>query len=81
MKKVRVNLDTMKRLNTFVKICETQNYLVYLTDGSKQFRVSAKSTLGCILAQIEWEEIYCEYEAQYGNTLERLLAQNDLVIY
>ena len=81
LKRIKVNLDTRSQLETFVKLCEKQNFDVFLTDGSKEFRVSAKSTLGCILAQIEWNEIYCEYDAQYGNALEQDLAHNKLVLY
>ena len=81
MKIIRVNLDTRSQLETFVKLCEKQDFDVFLTDGSKEFRVSAKSTLGCILAQIEWNEIYCEYDEKYGNGLEQELAHSKLLLY
>ena len=81
MKRIKINLDTRSQLETFVKLCEEQEYDVFLSDGSKEFRVSAKSTLGCILAQIEWNEIYCEYDAKYGNDLEHKLAQAKLIAY
>lgn len=81
MKKIRVNLDTRTQLSTFIELCNKQNYPVFLTDGSKQFRVNAKSMLGCIMAQVEWETVYCEYESQYGNELESALRTNNLILY
>ena len=81
MRKIRVNLDTKTQLTTFIRLCESQNYPVFLTDGSKQFRVNAKSMLGCIMAQVEWETVFCEYEMQYGGELESLLRTHDLIVY
>lgn len=81
MKRIKVNLDTRNALMTFVHLCEKQNFPVFLTDGKNEFRVSAKSTLGCILAQVEWEEVFCEYNSEHGNEFERLLAKNQLTVY
>lgn len=81
MKRIKVNLDTRSELETFVKLCETQDYDVFLSDGSNEFRVSAKSTLGCILAQIEWDDIYCEYDEKYGDDLEHKLSHEKLTSY
>lgn len=60
--RVRIRLDTGKTVAKFVKIVEAMPFPVYLTDTHQTQRVSAQSTLGRILAQIEWEEIYCECE-------------------
>lgn len=81
MKKIRVILDTKTQLDTFVRLCEQQEYQVFLTDGTHEYRVSAKSTLGCIMAKMEWSEIYCEYDEQYGDTLEHALHQSGLTNY
>jgi hypothetical protein len=34
---------------------------VYLTNGT-DFKVSAKSMLGTLIATVEWDQIYCECE-------------------
>lgn len=81
MKKIRILLDTLTQLQTFVGICSKQPYSVFITDGTKEFRVSAKSTLGCIMAQMEWEEVYCEYAEEHGDELERLLEKENLVMF
>ena len=51
---------------------------VYLSDGSREFRVSAKSTLGCILAKVEWKDIYCEYDGDDAFLLENKLRTSNL---
>lgn len=78
--KKRIVLDTKTQLDTFVSICERFDKPVYLTDGTNEFRVSAKSTLGCILARTEWASIYCEYsgEASEEMRLERELRSHHL---
>ena len=42
-----------------VDICENFPFDVFLEDGNGVYRVSAKSTLGVILAKAEWAETYC----------------------
>ena len=80
MKKIRIVLDTKSQLDNFMKICTKQNFDSYLTDGTNQFRVNAKSILGCIIAKMQWNEVYCEYDEKlYGNQLEHLLHQNKLI--
>ena len=81
MRKIRVNLDTKTQLNTFIHLCGKQEFPVFLTDGTHQFRVNAKSMLGCIMAQVEWESVFCEYEDQYGGELESLLRTHNLILY
>lgn len=61
-KRFRIYLETGTDLNNFVNICSKVEFPIYLVDKNNTFRVSAKSTLGCILAKIEWDEVYCEYD-------------------
>lgn len=73
--RVRVRLDTGNDLNKFTHLVDKMPFPVYLSDTHQTQRVSAQSTLGRILAQIEWEEIYCECE----HDIEKELRAENLV--
>ena len=76
--RIKVILDTRSQLQEFISICEKMSGPVYLSDGSREFRVSAKSTLGCILAKAEWKDIYCEYDGDDAFLLENKLRTSNL---
>ena len=59
MIKTRIYLETKSDITNFVNICENFPFDVFLEDKNGIYRVSAKSTLGVILAKAEWEETYC----------------------
>ena len=50
--RVRINLDTMTKINQFVAD-------IFLTDAKRNFIVSAKSMLGAVYS-MEWDEVWCE---------------------
>ena len=81
MTKVRVVLDTQTQLNDFVKLCGSYPFPIYLSDGTNDFRVSAKSTLGCILSKALWKTPYCMFEKPEGCDLEQKLRQLNLTEY
>ena len=58
--KVKINIDTMKKINSFVEVCSRLYPPVYLIDG-EGFRISAKSILGAI-ATLDWSQVYVECE-------------------
>ena len=76
--RTKVILDTRSQLQEFISICEKMASPGYLSDGSREFRVSAKSTLGCILAKVEWKDIYCEYDGDDAFLLENKLRTSNL---
>ena len=76
--RIKIVLDTKTQLNKFVSICGEMPEPVYLSDGSREYRVSAKSTLGCILAKMEWKDIFCEYDGEDKQVLESKLRNADL---
>jgi hypothetical protein len=56
--KVKINVDTMSKINAFVAICTKLGGDIRLTDG-KSYCVNARSLLG-ILATADWSEVYVE---------------------
>lgn len=79
MIRIKIVLDTKTQLNDFVTICGEIENPVYLSDGNNEYRVSAKSTLGCIMAKMEWDDIYCEYSEEDASTLENKLRVANLL--
>ena len=79
--RVRVVLDTQTQFNNFVKLCGSYNFPIYLSDGTSDFRVSAKSTLGCILSKALWKHPVCVFEADETCDLEHKLRQLNLTEY
>ena len=70
--KAKINLDTMKDINDFVRICTSVPVPVHVTDGVG-LRVSGKSLLGVMYA-MEFTEIWCECEKDIYHELERFIA-------
>lgn len=58
--KVKINIDTMSKINAFVAICTRLGGKIKLTDG-QDYCVNARSLLG-ILATADWSEVYVESE-------------------
>jgi hypothetical protein len=66
--RVKLNLDTMKKINEFVGVATTVQSNVYLTNDSHQFVVNAKSLIAAIYS-LEWAEgvwLECEDENAYS---------------
>lgn len=61
--KVRINLDTKTSAAKLVEIASTlgEKEQAFLTDGNNM-RVSAKSLLGAVCAQFDFNEIWLETE-------------------
>lgn len=58
MYKYKVELDTMNDINEFVNVAGTVDGKVCISDNSGDFRVSAKSFLGAVMAVKEWDGLY-----------------------
>ena len=58
--KVRINIDTLSKVNKFVEICSKLGGKIDLVDG-EGYRVSAKSLIGAI-ATMDWNCVYVESE-------------------
>ena len=66
--KLKITLDTMTDVKTFVDVVSRVDVPVFLSDGARQ-QVCAKSQLGVILAKMEWDEIYCLCEKDISGRL------------
>lgn len=58
--KVKINIDTLSKVNKFVEICSKLGGKIDLVDG-EGYRVSAKSLIGAI-ATMDWNRVYVESE-------------------
>ena len=58
--RVKINVDTMSKIQAFVSICTKLGGNIKLTDG-QDYCVNARSLLG-ILASADWSEVYVESE-------------------
>ena len=57
--RIKIRLDTMNDINSFVKDMTGTASDVFLTDKNRNYVVSAKSLLGAVYS-MEWDEIWCE---------------------
>ena len=69
--KAKINLDTMKDINDFVRICSRIPTAVHITDGAG-LKVSGKSLLGVMYA-MEFTEIWCECEKDIYLDIEKFI--------
>jgi phosphotransferase system HPr-like phosphotransfer protein len=53
--RVKLNLDTMKKVNEFVKVATTVQSDVFLTNDNHQFVVNAKSMIAALYS-LEWSD-------------------------
>jgi hypothetical protein len=58
--KARINIDTLDKIYSFVRICEPLVGDIRLIDGGG-YCVSAKSLVGAI-ATMDWSQVYVESE-------------------
>ena len=58
--KVKINIDTLSKINKLVSICTELGGKIDLVDG-EGYRVSAKSLIGAI-ATMDWNSVYVESE-------------------
>lgn len=66
--RVKLNLDTLSKVNEFVSVATTVQSNVYLTNDNHQFVVNAKSMLAAIYS-LEWSNgvwLECEDENAYS---------------
>lgn len=59
--RIKLNLDTMAKVNHFVGDMTKYSGSAFLTDKDRNFIVSAKSMLGAVYT-MEWDEVWCESE-------------------
>ncbi len=57
--RIKIRLDTMSEVNSFVADMTKSGANVFLTDRDRNYIVSAKSMLGAVYS-MEWDEIWCE---------------------
>lgn len=71
--KNRIRLDTLTDVKNFCNIVDKidADADVYLIDGTTQFKVNAKSMLGCLLSQAEWAETYVMCDKDIYTAIEK----------
>jgi hypothetical protein len=69
--RAKINLDTMKDINDFVRICTRIPVAVHITDGAG-LKVSGKSLLGVMYA-MEFDDIWCECEHDIYHDIEKFV--------
>ena len=75
--KIKVNLDTLSRINKFVEICSRLDEKVDLIDGTG-YRTSAKSLIGAI-ATMDWHEVFVECEKDIYAYIYDFVAEQAIV--
>jgi hypothetical protein len=74
--RVKLNLDTMKKVSDFVGVATTVQSNVYLTNDNHQFVVNAKSMIAALYS-LEWSEgIWLECEDENAYSLFRLFMED-----
>jgi phosphotransferase system HPr-like phosphotransfer protein len=69
--RVKLNLDTMQKVNEFVSVATTVKSNVYLTNNNHQFVVNAKSMIAALYS-LEWSDgIWLECEDQNAYSMFR----------
>ena len=68
--KIKIELITLTDVKNFVAAASNVNGDVYLVDRNHRYRINAKSTLGCLLAQAEWSEIWVESETDCYSSIK-----------
>ena len=58
--RVKINIDTLSKINKLVSICTELGGKIDLVDG-EGYRASAKSLIGAI-ATMDWNSVYVESE-------------------
>ena len=69
--RAKINLDTMKDINDFVRICTRVPVPVHISDGAG-LKVSGKSLLGVMYA-MEFDDIWCECEQDIYSEIEKFV--------
>ena len=67
--KYKIELVTFKDINDFVKVAESHDFKIKLTDGD-DFCVNAKSLMGA-MATVEWDNLYCESEKDIYSAISK----------
>ena len=74
--RVKLNLDTMKKVSAIVGVATTVQSNVYLTNDNHQFVVNAKSMIAALYS-LEWSEgIWLECEDENAYSLFRLFMED-----
>lgn len=69
--RAKINLDTMRDIQDFVRICGNITEPVHITDGAG-LRVSGKSLLGVMYA-MEFDNIWCECDTDIYMDIKRFI--------
>lgn len=70
--RAKINLDTMRDIQDFVRICTSIAAPVHITDGAG-LRVSGKSLLGVMYA-MEFDNIWCECDTDIYMDIKKFIA-------
>jgi hypothetical protein len=71
--KVKINIDTLSKINAFVSICSRLDCRVNLIDGDG-YRVSAKSLIGAV-ATMDWSQVFVECDKDIYSYITDFIAE------
>ena len=71
--KVKINIDTLSKINAFVSICSRLDCRVNLIDGDG-YRVSAKSLIGAV-ATMDWSQVFVECDKDIYSYIVDFIAE------
>ena len=69
--RVKINIDTLSKINKFVTICSALDCPVNLVDG-QGYCVSAKSLLGAV-ATMDWSQVFVESERDIYSQIQEFV--------
>ena len=71
--KVKINIDTLNKINAFVSICSRLDCNINLIDG-RGYCVSAKSLIGAV-ATMDWSQVFVESDKDIYSYITEFIAE------
>ena len=71
--RVKINIDTLSKINAFVAICSDLDCKVNLIDG-EGYCVSAKSLMGAI-ATMDWNSVYVDCSEDIYSDIQEFIVE------
>lgn len=74
MYKWKIRLDTLSDANEFLNLASGIKDEVYIKSG-EHLCASAKSALGCYMAHLEWNNLYCECDSDIYCKIKKFIIE------
>ena len=72
--RIKIHLDTMSEINSFIATMTKSTANIFLTDKERNYIVSAKSMLGAVYS-MEWDEVWCESDEDIYHLVSKFTAE------